>query len=118
MAVSNNPIEQKIPASAVVDTEYVSSEQHGGIYGKVFRQYFTTALPSSLTTGNTVSKLIDYHINMILVADVARHIGQGWSDDGTDLVLIRLVGTSGNNNLTMASSAGMTIENGWVDYTK
>lgn len=118
MAVSNNPIEQKIPASAAVDVEYKSPDQHGGIYGVVFRQYFGATLPAGLTSGDPVSKLIDYVVRASFSGDSSRYVTHGWSDDGTDFILINLSGTSGNGNLTLSKGVNFTIQSGWVDYIK
>ena len=104
--------------NAQVGTEFISPEQHGGIYGTIFRQYFNTSLPSDLTSGSNVSRLIDFTV----VADtgVDRFTVSGWSSDGTNTVIIRLTGTSGNGNLILSSSGTFAgnIQFGWVDYTK
>jgi len=101
----------------VLNTEYLSPEQHGGIYGTVYRQYFNASLPSSLTSGNTVAMLIDYSIRYVTTAN--RGVARGWSQDGANTATINLVGTSGKSNLLLWLSGTITTAwLGWVDYTK
>ncbi len=101
--------------TAVVDTEYYSPNQHGGIYGTTYRQYFTTTLPSSLTSGNNVSKLVEYYISYHDGSN--RLVARSYTAFLLAWVQIVLSGTSGNNNLTLSVS-GWTVIDGWVDYTK
>jgi len=84
---------QNFVIGAVANTEYLSPEQHGGIYGTVYRQYFNATLPSSLTSGNTVSMIIDYSLRYVEGAN--RGVARGWSSDGSNNALLRLSGTSG-----------------------
>jgi len=102
-----------------VDTEYLSPNQHGNIYGMVCRTYFNTALPSYLTTGDYVSKIVDYSIYFKGTSD--RHLGQGltthWAYGANKLVYINLSELSGNGNLSLVAQ-GYTITDGWVDYIK
>lgn len=115
-----NPITEEYE-TAVVDTEYLSPEQHGNIYGMIYRQYFNATLPSFLTTGLNVEKLIDYTIyadNSFPIA--GSFLGKGFSEHalGAQSVYIHLINPiGGGNNLTLANS-GFTVINGWVDYTK
>ena len=101
----------------VLNTEYLSPEQHGGIYGTVYRQYFNASLSSSLTSGNNVAMLIDYAIRY--ATSTSRNVTRGWGNDGTSAATINLTGTSGNSNLALANSGSIiAIWLGWVDYTK
>lgn len=100
---------------AAVGIEYESPDQHGGIYGKVYRQLFTTTLPAGLTSGSTVAMLVDYALTFDDAS--ARNVSRGWFGDGTDEAKITLSGTSGGGDLTL-SATGLTIQTGWVDYTK
>lgn len=105
--------------SPVVDTEYISPHQHGGIHGVVYRQYFNTTLPSTLTTGDTAGKLIDYCCTVDATAMADRHVIHGYnSDGGGGESYIRLDGVSGHCNMVMAIGGLFTINDGWVDYTK
>ena len=99
----------------VVGTEYLSPKQHGGFFGTVYRQYFTTSLPSDLTSGDNVAALLDYMIRAH--NDTNRHTVRGLYS-GT-ILCISHSGTSGNGNLTLTLGAPMTtVINGWVEYTK
>ena len=105
--------------TVIVDTEYLSPSQHGGRYGVVCRTYFDTVIPTYLTTGDYVSKLIDYAIYFKGTSD--RHLGKGltthWAYGANKLVYINLSGLSGNGNLSLVAQ-GYTITDGWVDYIK
>jgi len=105
------------PEACVINTEYLSPEQHGGIYGTVYRQYFNVSLPSSLTSGNTVAMLIDYSIRYVTASN--RGVVRGWSADGTNSAVITLTGTSGKGNLLLTLTGAFTAAwMSWVDYTK
>ena len=98
-----------------VGVEYESPNQQGGIYGRIFRQFFIGSLPADLTSGAAVSKLIDYALS---VDDASvRHVIHGWFSDGTDEAKITLSGASGAGDLAL-SATGLTVQAGWVDYTK
>ena len=102
---------------AILNTEYLSPEQHGGIYGTVYRQYFNGSLPSSLTSGNAVAMLIDYSVRYATASN--RGVARGWSSDGTSGVTILLSGISGNGNLSLSLTGTITTAyTSWVDYTK
>ncbi len=102
---------------AMVGNEYFSPKQHGGIYGTVYRQYFTTTLPADLTSGNNVSKLLDYTI--IALGGGNRHVLRGFASDGGSVEsYIHLTGTSGNNNLLLVVTGVFSSPEGWVEYTK
>ncbi len=105
--------------TAQAGVEYFSPIQQGRRYGIVFRQYFNTALPADLTTGNTVSKLVDFTI-YFTDGNNNRNLAHGFAEggNGTDLVFIQLLALSGNNNLTLSSTGGWNITDGWVDYVK
>lgn len=102
----------------VIGMEYYSAQQNGGIYGTIYRQYFTTSLPADLTSGDNVSRIVDF---MVVGNDgTDRYITRGFLGDGTDALGIRLDGTSGNSNMTLIA-LGMfsgNVQFGWVDYTK
>lgn len=105
------------PETYVVNTEYLSPEQHGGLYGTVYRQYFTGSLPASLTSGNTVAMIIDYSIRYATSSN--RGVARGWSQDGTNSAVITLSGASGNSNLALTLAGAITVAwISWVDYTK
>lgn len=98
-----------------VGVEYYSPKQCGGLNGVIYRQYFLTSLPAALTAGDNVSGLIDYGLTADDATD--RHLFRGWSDNGTLSAKIKLSGTSGFGNLSLAV-AGVTVQCGWVEYTK
>lgn len=102
----------------VVGNEYLSPKENGGIYGTIYRQYFTTSLPSDLTSGNNVSRILDFTV--VAHDGTDRYIARGLLGDGTDAIGIRLDGTSGNSNMTLIASGMFSgnVEFGWVDYTK
>lgn len=108
-------VEHSCFETCVCGCEYYSPKQRGGIYGPVYRQYFTTLLPSDLTSGNKVSRLIDH--SMIVTDGTNRYLFRGWADRAGIVAAIYLTGTSGNGNL-MPNVAGMTLQDGWVEYTK
>ena len=108
--------------TAVINTEYYSPNQCGGIYGTIYRQYFTTALTSTnprLDTGSIVTKMVDYVLHTQYTTS-ARGVGHGnmtafgVSDNHAYLMLS---GTSGGGDLSF-SLTGYTVITGWVDYTK
>ena len=103
----------------VVGVEYRSPNQHGGIYGTVYRQYFTTSLPSDLTSGNNVTGMIDYCIQFTYGAD-PRGVGHGNATaygSSDNHMYIQLSGASGGGNLSI-NSTDYSAKRGWVDYTK
>ena len=103
--------------TAQAGVEYYSPIQNGRKDGIVYRQYFTTSLPSDLTSGNNVSNLVDY--KLVVTGGGNRHIlsGYTYTSAATESFLI-LTGTSGNNNLNLAMGALFTLVEGYVDYTK
>ena len=107
---------------AVVNTEYYSPNQCGGIYGTIYRQYFNTVLTSTnprLDTGSRVTKMVDYVFHTKYTGN-DRGLGHGnitaygSSDNHAYLMLS---GASGGGNLSFALD-GYTVITGWVDYTK
>lgn len=105
------------PETYLLNTEYVSPEQHGNLYGTVYRQYFNASLPAALTSGNNVAMLIDYAIRY--VTSTNRGVVRGWSADGTNSAVITLTGTSGKGNLLLTLTGAFAAAwLSWVDYTK
>ena len=102
--------------TATYNIEYISLNQDGGIYGTIYRQYFLNiSLPTDLTSGNKVSNLVNYKI--IVTGGGNRHVLSAYTFS-TDENYIRLIGTSGNNNLLLVNGSVFTFVEGWVDYTK
>jgi hypothetical protein len=100
-----------------LNTEYVSPNQHGGIYGTVYRTYFGATLPAALTAGNNVSNIIDS--SMLVSNGSNRYRVDGWGSDGSSYAQIVLSTVTGKGNLTMAIGATFSaIISGFVDYTK
>ena len=98
--------------------EYYSPIQNGRKHGIVYRQYFATSLPSDLTSGNNVSRLIDF--SLLGHSGANRYMTRGISSDGTNMFYIVLIGISGNSNLLLTALGWFNgnVTNGWVDYTK
>lgn len=106
--------------TAVIDTEYISPNQHGGIYGTVYRQYFGTSLPASLTAGNNVTRMIAWQFYTDNTASRYVFIGNSSVENGgTEFAHIELTGTSGAGNLVLTLTiTSHTLISGWVDYAK
>ena len=98
----------------VLGCEYFASDQRGGIHGTIYRQYFTTALPSNLTTGMNVSRLIDFA--MVVTEGTNRYLFHGYGNRAEAWVTIYLKGTTGKEDLRL--HPGITLQDGWVEYTK
>lgn len=114
-------------AGVQTGVEYLSPNQHGGIYGIIYRQYFPAVLTGTnprLDTGNRVSALIDYAIQYKSEGTNVRNVAHGHTTavEGSDKrCSIWLDGASGNNNLEIdKEGTGDDYEpiRGWVDYTK
>ena len=108
--------------TAIINTEYYSPNQCGGIYGTIYRQYFTTALTSTnprLDNGGIVTKMVDYVLHTQYTSS-ARGVGHGnmtaygSSDNHAYLMLS---GISGGGDLSFALD-GYSVLTGWVDYTR
>jgi len=102
---------------ATTEVEYYGPNQHGGIYGTIYRSYFAASLPSYLTSGDSVSAIIDYTLMFTIYG---RHITRGVLHDKGDPneeAKIVLTGASGKSNLAFLTQ-NITIDRGWVDYTK
>ncbi|KKL71922.1 hypothetical protein LCGC14_2090060 [marine sediment metagenome] len=108
--------------TAVINTEYYSPNQCGGIYGTIYRQYFNTVLTSTnprLDTGSIVTKMVDYVLHTKYTG-TDRGVGHGNMTaygTSTDHAYLMLSGASGGGNLSL-SLTGYTVITGWVDYTK
>lgn len=97
-----------------IGVEYEAPDQCGGIYGTIYRQYFTTALPIDLTTGMNVSRLIDFA--MVVTEGTNRYLFHGYGNRSEAWITIYLKGTTGKEDLR--SHPGITLQDGWVEYTK
>ncbi len=108
--------------TAVINTEYYSPNQCGGIYGTIYRQYFNTVLTSTnprLDQGSIVTKMVDYVLHTKYTG-TDRGVGHGNMTaygTSTDHAYLMLSGASGGGNLSL-SLTGYTVITGWVDYTK
>ena len=105
--------------TATTGVEYYSPNQHGGIYGTIYRQYFPTTLPASLTSGNNVTGMIDY-ATQFKYTGTDRGVGHGNATaygSSDNHIYIMLGGASGSGNLSLATT-GYTLQKGFVDYTK
>jgi len=109
LRVSNNQWE-----IAQVNIEYISPEQHGSIYGIIYRTYFGSSLPSYLTSTNATTKLIDY-LMYLDFQSTDEHIIRSWSADDTIYGFIKRIKSSGALQLVINN---FTCLDGWVDYVK
>jgi len=91
-----------------LETEYVSPNQHGGLYGPVYRMYHGVK-----TTGQTIPTVgIDKLLEHTYQRDTTE-CGAGLSYDGTNSI----EASTGSDVVTFTMS-GMTLDSGWVDYSK
>ena len=97
---------------AQTGVEYYSPKQEGGIYGAVYRQYFTTTLPSYLTSGGNVTRLVDFsmrtHIGTLYYSIHGSY--RGFATGEADI-------QDSSNNLSLVLTTHV-LDDGWVDYTK
>ena len=98
-----------------IDTEYYAADQRGGLYGPVYVQFFGTTLPASLTSGDSVSRLLN--VSMLVDDGNNRYIYRGWAQRESKAAGIYLEGTAGLGNI-VESVVGVTLIEGWVEYTK
>ncbi len=108
--------------SAVVNTEYYSPNQCGGIYGVIYRQYFNTLLTSTnprLDTGSRVTKMVDFVLHTKYTGNDrgVAHGNMTAYGSSDDHAYIMLSGASGGGDLSLAVT-GYSIITGWIDYTK
>ena len=102
-----------------VNVETISPNQHGGYYGTVYRTYFTTSLPAALTSGNNVSRILDFMAWAHLVSAGERYCIRGWASDGAgNFFDIDLTGTTNTKGNMVMGVGGFVLHDGWVDYTK
>ena len=105
--------------TATTGVEYYSPNQNGGIYGTIYRQYFTTALPSSLTSGSIITGMIDYS-TQFKYTGTDRGVGHGNATaygSSDNHIYIMLSGATGSGNISLAAT-GYVLQKGWIDYTK
>lgn len=106
----NNPGEY-LSSQYSLETEILSPEQHGGLYGTVYRQYHGAKLTTAVVATVGITKLItacgSYETTKTYCGDV---------DDGTDSILI----TEGTGEVvfTIAGAGAFTCDSGWIDYVK
>ena len=106
----NNPGEY-LSSQYSLETEILSPEQHGGLYGTVYRQYHGAKLTTATVAAVGITKLINasgsYETTRTYSGDV---------DDGTDSIII----TKGTDEVvfTIAGAGVFTCDSGWIDYVK
>ena len=110
--------------TAVRGTEYNSPNQHGGLYGTVFRKYF--AIPDILSAGLTVNIALGLTPNDVLqiggyvVENTSGDkilIGSGSGNTASNLGMhVQVVGS----NLELDANDALDWNSGecWIDYTK
>ena len=106
----NNPSEF-LSAQIALETEHLSPDQYGGVYGTVYRQYHGAKLTTATLTTTGITKLIK-----ACGSYEATHTYCGDVDDGTDSIII----TSGTNVVafTIAGAGAWTCDSGFIDYVK
>jgi len=106
----NNPGEF-LSSQYSLETEALSPDQHGGIYGTVYRQYHGAKVTTAVVAAVGITKLINasgsYETTRTYSGDV---------DDGTDSIIITL-GTD-EVVFTIAGAGVFTCDSGWIDYAK
>jgi hypothetical protein len=106
----NNPGEF-LSAQVALETEHLSPNQYGGVYGTVYRQYHGAKLTTEVVAAVGITKLLNasgsYESTRTYSGDV---------DDGTDSIII----TKGTDEVvfTIAGAGAFTCDSGWIDYVK
>ncbi len=106
---------------ATTDVEYYSPNQHGNIYGTIYREYF------GVVTNNEV--IVNIGVNGLLVDTKfhIKHIASNWEQAVDDAsysstfrarIIKQLSAGGGQYNLIVHKGSGYTVKSGWVDYTK
>ena len=111
--------------TAIVGTEYISPQQHGSIYGTIYRRYYTIG---STTNGvditiplgfNPTGNIIDYGAMVLDGNDWLKLPFTGETDESTKNIKIIIdVGTSDQIEICPGSSASFDSGHMWIDYTK
>ncbi len=107
--------------TATTDVEYYSPNQHGSIYGTVYREYF------GVVTNNEV--IVNVGINGLLLDTKfhIKHVASNWEQAVDDAsysstyrarIIKKLAAGAGQYDLTVHVGSGYTVKSGWVDYTK
>lgn len=92
-----------------VGVEYYSPEQHGKLYGTVYRQYFGTKIDADIITISGISKLINaaLHVNSDGVVG-----GYGY-ESASNYAKVFMI-----TDAVEFDIAGWTVQGGWIEYTK
>ena len=91
-----------------LETEYVSPNQHGGVWGPVYRMYHGAKANAEVIPTVGIDLLIEHCYQR----DTTK-CGAGLSYDGTNTIEA-VVGT----DEVVFTVSGMTLDGGWVDYVK
>ena len=95
----------KIP---VIGGEYLASDQRGGIYGTIYKQYHGAKTDSQTIAIIGITRLLDYAGRYNTDAVYHGYAGDGtnyvWLDRGSDVITFHI--------------NGWTHVDGWVEYTK
>jgi hypothetical protein len=93
----------------VIDTEYYSPDQHGKLYGTVYRQYFSTKVDTDTITITGISKLLNaaLHINTDGVVG-----GYGY-ESASNFARVFMI-----TDAVEFDIVGWTVQGGWIEYTK
>lgn len=93
----------------VVGNEYESPEQHGGLYGVVYRQYFGTKVDTNTISIVGITKLVD----AVLHVDSEGVIGGYGYESASAFAKVFMI-----TDAVEFDIAGWTVQGGWIDYTK
>jgi hypothetical protein len=100
------------------NTEYLSPNQYGGIFGTVYMQYFSgSTLPTSLTSGGNVAILVDYLVHYQFTNGM-EGVARGYTTArGTADYTVNIGRNPTSSNLFM-ETIDYTVIRGIVYYTK
>lgn len=94
----------------ILETEYISPNQHGGVYGTIYRQYFGPQVHDDSVGAFGSTKLIDGQLHSSPYALGCFAVTKGVS---TDYIYMDI----GNMKIRFRMN-GYTVDSGWADYIK
>ena len=110
---------------AVTGTEYISPQQHGRIYGTIYRRYYTIG---STTAGVDITiplgfsptgNIINYHAMVLDGDDWLKLPFTGETDESTKNIKI-IIDVGASDQIEICPGTGASFDSGhiWIDYTK
>lgn len=94
--------------TAQIGVEYYSPDQHGGIYGTVYRQYHGAKTNGQTITTTGITNLVSF--GGTFNSDTCYF---GFAGDGVSRITLTRI-----TNAVRCDVTGWNITTGWVDYTK